>query len=279
MDPRIHQEPLFPPCVAHAEFDPLKGISKNILLGQLAKIGTGTFDLLLDIEKCASVMELPMNFAQDTFNQMMSGPARMKFERQNIQTPWIGSLSTTPSYWPSTPAQMTPLGPGGFSPSPSSDTIGFSSAYSSLYPSSPGNMSPSPYTNIQSPLSCHPHPQSPSNYGVTSPSYSPNSPSYSSTSPQYSSTDIYGSKSPHYSPTSPSYSPVTNPTYSGSGAKQGSTSPFYSPTSPSYSPASLSYSPNRLYSPTYSVQSPALINQAGIYRTSPNYSPTIVGAR
>ncbi|CAF3649344.1 unnamed protein product, partial [Rotaria sp. Silwood2] len=72
-----------------------------------------------------------------------------------------------------------------------------------------------------------------------------------------------GEKPPHYSPTSPSYSPVTNPTYSGSGAKQGSTSPFYSPTSPSYSPASLSYSPNRLYSPTYSVQSPALINQAG----------------
>jgi DNA-directed RNA polymerase II subunit RPB1 len=229
-------------------------------------------------------MEVPMNFAQDTF-RMMGDAARQEYEsrdRQISQTPWIGSVSTTPSHWPSTPAQMTPMGQGGFSPSTNSDTIGFSPAYSPLYPSSPGNMSPSPYTNIQSPLSpSNYHPQSPSNYGVTSPSYSPNSPSYSPTSPRYSATDIYGSKSPHYSPTSPSYSPVTSPTYSGSGAKQGSTSPFYSPTSPSYSPTSPSYSPNKSYSPTsptYSAQSPALNNQTGPnqgnYRTSPKYSPT-----
>jgi DNA-directed RNA polymerase II subunit RPB1 len=226
-------------AAAHAETDPLKGVSENILLGQLAKIGTGSFDLLLDVEKCASAMELPMNFAQDTFNEMMSGAARREFEqrdRQGIETPWIGSLSTTPSHWPSTPAQMTPMGQGGFSPSINSDTIGFSPAYSPAYPSSPGNMSPSPYTNVQSPLSpSNYHPQSPGNYAVTSPSYSPNSPSYSPTSPRYSSNDIYGQKSPHYSPTSPSYSPATSPTYSGSGGKQNSTSPFYSPTSPSYS--------------------------------------------
>ncbi|CAF4100212.1 unnamed protein product, partial [Rotaria sordida] len=272
-------------AAAHAEQDPLKGVSENILLGQLAKIGTGSFDLLLDVEKCAHAMELPMNFSQDTINEMMSGDARREFERRDrhgIETPWIGSLSTTPSHWSSTPHQMTPINQGGFSPSSTSDTIGFSPAYSPAYPSSPGNMSPSPYNNIQSPLSpSNYHPQSPSNYPVTSPSYSPNSPSYSPTSPRYSSNDIYSHKTSHYSPTSPSYSPVTSPTYSGSGGKQGSTSPFYSPTSPSYSPTSPSYSPNRSYSPTsptYSVQSPSLNNQSNInqanYRTSPKYSPT-----
>jgi DNA-directed RNA polymerase II subunit RPB1 len=189
-------------AAAHAESDPLKGVSENILLGQLAKIGTGSFDLLLDVERCSSAMELPMNFAQDTFNQMMSGDARREFEqrdRHGIETPWISSLSTTPSHWSSTTPQMTPAAQGGFSPSATSDTIGFSPAYSPAYPSSPGNMSPSPYTNIQSPLSpSNYHPQSPGNYSVTSPSYSPNSPSYSPTSPRYSSNDIYGSKSPHY---------------------------------------------------------------------------------
>ena len=38
-------------AAAHAESDPLKGVSENLLLGKLAKIGTGSFDLLLDEEK------------------------------------------------------------------------------------------------------------------------------------------------------------------------------------------------------------------------------------
>jgi DNA-directed RNA polymerase II subunit RPB1 len=147
-------------------------------------------------------MELPMNFAQDTFNQMIIGDARRELEqrdRHGVETPWIGYLSTTPSHWSSTTPQMTPAPMGGFSPSATSDTIGFSPAYSPGYPSSPGNMSPLPYTNIPSPLSpSNYHPQSPGNYAITSPTYSPNSPSYSPTSPRYSSNDIYGSKSPHY---------------------------------------------------------------------------------
>ena len=198
-------------AAAHAEFDPLKGVSENILLGQLAKIGTGSFDLLLDVEKCASAMELPMNLAQESFNQIIIGEARRMFDqrdRSGFETPWIGSLSTTPSHYPSTPGQqqqlMTPLGSGAFSPSIHSDTIGFSPAYSPAYPSSPGHMSPSPYHQISSPSSpssSHYHPQSPSNYPSTSPSYSPNSPSYSPTSPRYASNDptsLYGHKSPHY---------------------------------------------------------------------------------
>lgn len=48
-------------AASHAEVDPMKGVSENIMLGQLAKIGTGCFDLLLDAEKCKYGMEIPTN--------------------------------------------------------------------------------------------------------------------------------------------------------------------------------------------------------------------------
>ena len=48
-------------AAAHGEFDPMKGVSENIMLGQLAKIGTGCFALLLDAEKCKHGMEIPTN--------------------------------------------------------------------------------------------------------------------------------------------------------------------------------------------------------------------------
>ena len=48
-------------AAAHAEVDPMKGVSEAIMLGQLARIGTGAFDLLLDAEKCKHGMEIPTN--------------------------------------------------------------------------------------------------------------------------------------------------------------------------------------------------------------------------
>ena len=48
-------------AAAHGEFDPMKGVSENIMLGQLAKIGTGSFALMLDAEKCKEGMEIPTN--------------------------------------------------------------------------------------------------------------------------------------------------------------------------------------------------------------------------
>ena len=44
-----------------AEKDPLKGVSENIILGQLPPIGTGSFKLMLDAEKCKEGMEVPLN--------------------------------------------------------------------------------------------------------------------------------------------------------------------------------------------------------------------------
>ena len=46
-------------AAAHAECDPLKGVSEAVMLGKLAKIGTGCFDLLLDSDKCNLAMEIP----------------------------------------------------------------------------------------------------------------------------------------------------------------------------------------------------------------------------
>lgn len=39
-------------AASHAEVDHLKGVSENIMVGQLAKMGTGAFNMLLDPEKC-----------------------------------------------------------------------------------------------------------------------------------------------------------------------------------------------------------------------------------
>lgn len=48
-------------AAAHAEVDHLKGVSENIMLGQLPKMGSGAFDLLLDAEQCKQGMEIPTN--------------------------------------------------------------------------------------------------------------------------------------------------------------------------------------------------------------------------
>jgi len=48
-------------AATHAEVDPMRGVSEAIMLGQLARIGTGAFDLLLDAEKCKYGMEIPTN--------------------------------------------------------------------------------------------------------------------------------------------------------------------------------------------------------------------------
>ncbi|KAG7265939.1 hypothetical protein CRUP_036132 [Coryphaenoides rupestris] len=221
-------------AASHGENDPMKGVSENIMLGQLAPAGTGCFDLLLDAEKCKYGMEIPTNI------------------------PGISVAGRS---------GMTP-GAAGFSPSAASDASGFSPGYSPAWsptPGSPGSPGPaSPYIPSPAPLPGGLHPQSPG-YSPTSPSYSPTSPSYSPTSPNYSPTSpSYSPTSPSYSPTSPSYSP-TSPSYSPTSPSYSPTSPSYSPTSPSYSPTSPSYSPT---SPSYSPTSPSYSP------TSPSYSPT-----
>ena len=62
-------------AAARAEIDPMKGVSENIMLGQMAKLGTGAFDLLLDAEKCKHGMEIPTNVG----GGMIMGPGKYYF--------------------------------------------------------------------------------------------------------------------------------------------------------------------------------------------------------
>jgi DNA-directed RNA polymerase II subunit RPB1 len=266
-------------AAAHSEFDPMKGVSENIMLGQLAKVGTGYFDLLLDAEKCKHGMEIPTNIGGGMMGpgagtgMFFSSAASPSAGSSPQMTPW--SQGATPSYaqaWsPGIGSGMTP-GAAGFSPNDQGFSPGYSPAWSPQ-PGSPGSPGPaSPY--IPSPagaMSPNYSPSSPA-YVPTSPAMTPDSPGYSPTSPSYSPTSPgYSPSSPNYSPTSPSYSP-TSPSYSPTSPSYSPTSPSYSPTSPSYSPTSPSYSPT---SPSYSPTSPSYSPTSPSYSpTSPSYSPT-----
>uniref|UniRef100_A0A8C3N8R1 DNA-directed RNA polymerase subunit n=1 Tax=Geospiza parvula TaxID=87175 RepID=A0A8C3N8R1_GEOPR len=278
-------------AAAHGESDPMKGVSENIMLGQLAPAGTGCLDLLLDAEKCKHGMEIPSALP----GLGVGGPTGMFFGSapspmggmSPAMTPW--NQGATPAYgaWsPSVGSGMTPGG-AGFSPSAASDASGFSPGYSPAWsptPGSPGSPGPSsPYipspggamSPSYSPTSPAYEPRSPGGYTPQSPSYSPTSPSYSPTSPSYSPTSPnYSPTSPSYSPTSPSYSPTspTSPSYSPSSPRYTPQSPTYTPSSPSYSPSSPSYSPT---SPKYTPTSPSYSPSSPEYTpTSPKYSPT-----
>ena len=246
-------------AAVYAETDRVKGVSENIMLGQLAPLGTGEFELYLNTDMLADAQPNEVEMAdpeQNTFGSMA--------------TPF-GEASPMPYGSPAG------VGGGAFSPgvqSPSHSPFGGSAMWS---PSSPdhagGAFSPS-YGGVASPTYS---PTSPS-YSPTSPSYSPTSPSYSPTSPSYSPTlPSYSPTSPSYSPTSPSYSP-TSPSYSPTSPSYSPTSPSYSPTSPSYSPTSPSYSPTSpSYSPSAAAQSPNYSPTSPSYSPSaqsPNYSPT-----
>lgn len=199
-------------AAAHSETDLLKGVSENILLGQLAKMGTGSFDILLDVEKCTSAMELPTDDI-DPFSNMMSFDAKEQYKNRNTisSTPWINQMSTTPSYeyqYSLTTSQMTPKKSENASSAYSFDYSAYSryisfilfiilmnyfcSVTSPSYSSTSNPFSPtysvksdysiSPYCSGQSP------PLRTSNY-PTSPYYTKQSPSLSNsnhpTSPRY----------------------------------------------------------------------------------------------
>ena len=281
-------------AASHAEVDPMRGVSENIIMGQLPRMGTASFDLLLDTEKCKYGIEIPMNMGEGMMGgagaaagaggMFFGSAASPSASMTPGMTPWAeGSPQAGYGAW--SPAMGSGMTPGGaaFSPSVQSESgmsPGFSPAWSPQ-PGSPGSPAMSPY--IPSPA----HESLSPSYSPSSPSYvpqyaaSPTSPSYSPTSPQYSPTSPgggggvgaggYSPTSPSYSPTSPSYSP-TSPSYSPTSPSYSPTSPSYSPTSPSYSPTSPSYSPT---SPSYSPTSPSYSPTSPSYSpTSPSYSPS-----
>ncbi|KAI8961999.1 beta and beta-prime subunits of DNA dependent RNA-polymerase [Daldinia sp. FL1419] len=294
-------------AAAMGEVDDCRGISQNVMLGQLAPMGTGHLDVFLDPKMLETVI------SDNSRMGLMPGMTMKGGSIEGAATPYdTGSPMADSGYGISLASPS--MGMGNFSPivgAGSDSPSGFGTEYGGFGSASPyGGRSP----GATSPFSGGASPSSPfSSYGTgsyspsspsggyspaspmmggqlsTSPSFSPSSPSFSPSSPQFRGTSP---SSPSYSPTSPVYSP-TSPTsprhYSPSSPNMNSpTSPSYSPTSPAYSPTSPhhggatspNYSPvSPNYSPTsptgYSPTSP-LHRAPGAQQspTSPKYSPT-----
>ena len=220
---------------AAAEVDDCRGVSENVILGQIPPIGTGTFDVMIDDKTLTKYMpeEVPLQLKANDDGTTTPYTTEMGLKSSDID------MSDELMFSPIVEAGASDALAGGFTAYNTDYENSTAYGGNTSSPGFGGDASPGFGTGAFSPTS--------PGYGASaaSPSYSPSSPGYSGTSPGYSAT------SPSYSPASPSYSP-TSPSYS-------PTSPSYSPTSPSYSPTSPSYSPT---SPTYG--SP----------TSPSYSPT-----
>jgi DNA-directed RNA polymerase II subunit RPB1 len=263
-------------AAAFGELDDCRGVSENLILGQMAPAGTGEFDVYLDQNLLNTVVSNNARFglmggvgAKDA---IIPDGAATQYDTGSpmASTPYLADSDPDSSFSPiPQPGSETPgglryqpgIGFGGLSPA------GARSPASSYSPSSPFNTSPT--SPGYSPSSSY-SPTSPG-IGMTSPrmtshGFSPTSPTFNPTTPAYSPTSpAYGQASP----TSPSYSP-TSPGFS-------PTSPNYSPTSPSFSPASPAFSPT---SPSYSPTSPALgggRHLSPTSPTSPKYTPTSPG--
>ncbi|KZW00731.1 beta and beta-prime subunits of DNA dependent RNA-polymerase [Exidia glandulosa HHB12029] len=289
-------------AAAIGEKDDCHGIAENVLFGQMAPMGTGVFDVMLDMEMLKDVVveTNAMDMAMRNTGAMTPGGAGALTPYDGSSPMWdggAGGIREAAAFSPlamnsgeegtgfsvaAYPGFVSPSNAGNMSPG---FGMGTSPGYS---PSSPNAYAPtSPFVGGQSPYGAagystspyHPggtsptySPTSPA-FGLTSPGYSPTSPGYSPTSPQYSPTSpSYSPTSPHYSPTSPRYSP-TSPRYSPTSPRYSPTSPRYSPQSPSYSPTSPRYSPT---SPAFSPASPRYTptSPSHISPTSPKFSPT-----
>jgi DNA-directed RNA polymerase II subunit RPB1 len=295
-------------AAGYGELDDCRGVSENIMLGQLAPMGTGEFEVVMDDAMLSTMVEN---------NQLRPGAAAGNYYDNGAATPYElgsptyeggvsgyddaaafsplavpGSSDGSGSVWGSGyEGGFTPMGVGAASPiytpnSPFNMNSPSSPAYS---PTSPGHSYSPTSPGISSPRFGGTSPS----YGITSPQYSPSSPTYSPTSPAFGSptSPSYSPTSPSYSPTSPSYSP-TSPAHA---TARGATSPHYSPTSPAYSPTSPMYSPTSpqfgansdrrspasptspTYSPTSPVYSPTSPAANAYSPTSPKYSPASPG--
>ena len=272
-------------AAATGECDRTRGVSENLILGQIAPVGTGSLEVFLDEQMLDLVVKdnrgvsgaigVKSNLLPDGGAATPYDSGSPMADTNNIGSPDYGaSFSPIQNAGGDSPlGGLTPhgYGSGGLSPWSGSRSPGFSPAspFGATSPSSPAYSPGSSY----SPTSPGFGGTSPG-FAPTSPSFSPASPAFTPTSPSYSPTSpgqgmspsspSYSPSSPNYSPTSPQYTP-TSPTYS-------PTSPQFSPTSPT-SPTSPQYSPT---SPTYSPTSPMYGAGAGrnMSPTSPQYSPT-----
>ncbi|MED6135270.1 DNA-directed RNA polymerase II subunit rpb1 [Stylosanthes scabra] len=224
-------------AAAYAETDHLKGVSENIMLGQLAPIGTGQCELYLNDEMIKNAFDLQLPSFMDGLEYSGMTPSHSSISR----TPYLDGLMS-PTHLSSPNPQPSPINNAVFSP------------YGRAFSHNALGYSPSDYSSPLSPVYTAYSPTSPE-YSPVSPSYSPISPSYSQQSSKYCPSLEYDPASPNYSQLSAGYSP---------------TSPNYSPTSPSYSPSSPTYSPS---SPAFTPSSPQFSASMEYSPSRPGYTP------
>jgi DNA-directed RNA polymerase II subunit RPB1 len=243
-------------AAAVGEIDDCRGISENIMLGQLAPLGTGGMDVFIDEDMLKTAQ------ADSRFGLAPQVNPDSHMMDIGAATPYnMGSPLQEDSGFSADPgAAFSPIVTAGLSDGrDSAFTDGFTSPYRPMS-AYDGGTSPyvptSPFAGGASPSAVSPWagtPASPS-FMPTSPAYqyggipdAAASPAFSPASPMATSPMAFTPASPNFSPSSPKYSP---------------SSPHYSPTSPSITASGVSrFSPKSPYSPT----SPA---------TSPHYSPT-----
>ncbi|KAI8611778.1 hypothetical protein BC830DRAFT_1068444 [Chytriomyces sp. MP71] len=118
----------------HGELDDCKGVSENVILGQLAQIGTGSFDVLLNEEMLQNAQEMHDPMQQGFANQ---------YDYMGGQTPYINRDGS-----------MTPMHDINQPYSPNGQVI-FSPSHSQFTPAHNGGSaySPGPTSPIYSPSS------------------------------------------------------------------------------------------------------------------------------
>lgn len=140
---------------AFAEEDIMKGVTENILLGQLVKVGTGDMDVLLDEKLIVDAVEL-VNDSGGMETSLLGGVTPGGITPFQ-QTPGMSSPGANSG-------EMTPFGGAAFSPMVDGDAGG---SFSPVHDGAGGGASPS-YGQSQYNVS------SPAYQAGQSPSYSPN---------------------------------------------------------------------------------------------------------
>ncbi|KAF7371316.1 DNA-directed RNA polymerase subunit [Mycena sanguinolenta] len=256
-------------AAAVGEKDDCHGIAENIMFGQMAPMGTGAFEVALD-----------MSILKDTIidHGGLLGESMLPTQSDNGRTA-MTPYDTNSPIWQSS---VFTVGQGSFSPfvvhgDHYGANVGTSPSGWAAY--SPSSLALARYP-LQSPFGGvkSPH-QTSLTYSPTSPMilsspdhrYSPTSPSFLATSPRYiPQSPLFNPISPRYSASSPSFSAIS-PRYSPSKSyfdncltstnrsscivmftaspellptsRFSPTSPMASPASPNYSPTSPTYSP------------------------------------
>lgn len=261
-------------AAAYSEVDYLRGVSENIIMGQLAPLGTGCFDLMLDKDILKDnaisrnikedITAFNKSYVKDEQDEYQMTPYAYNTpyhgattfaasEHSNMYSEWDNNAIMTPIYEGNQYANVGGMASPSYIQTPGYSNHGSSPSYGPRSPiyrdtdHSPNGASSPNYSPTQ--LSRHsPAPYSPvgNTPGISSPSYMP--------------PGIGGIASPSYSPNIPGNYTHGSPQYSPIGGHGMASSPSYSPTTPAYQ-SNLSASPRyqnmQANSPLYNPTTPA----------------------